>query len=131
MVELVERARYLGDGQYAVILLGSAICDPQMMSLLVNDLDFDVNARYTNGVGVVYTMLDPENDVYEVSVDGDLTACGNNLVLAESLEIVLNAGADPCLGPWDEPELAPARVVHDWGWPAEIADTVVQFAENC
>ncbi len=131
MIKSIEAASYLRKGPYAVLLLGTASCDPDMMRLLVDELDVDANAHYTNGASVLYAILDPENDIYDDDGDGQLIACGDNSVLAESLSVVLNAGADPCLDSQVDPARPTVTVLREWGWPETIVETVEEFAQRC
>lgn len=120
------------------LLVSSARCDPGMVQFLFEDLEFDPNWMDQIGMGITalfdLTYYDPEDDPEFSQV------CTPEQDL-ETIRVLLDAGADPCLAPDaqnglgplpGEPQWeAPAVGISEWSEPAEIVELVEGAATTC
>lgn len=119
-------------------LVSSGRCKPDMVRFLFEDLGLDPNqrSRFSHGYTALFdvTYFDPEDDP-EFS-----DACTPEQDL-ETVRVLLEAGADPCIGPEVEHEYDPALGRPEWDPPAlgisewdeapEIVALVEGAAVNC
>lgn len=120
------------------LLVSSARCDPGMVQFLFEDLEFDPNWTDQIGMGTTalfdLTYYDPEDDPEFSQI------CTPEQDL-ETIRVLLDAGADPCLAPDaqnglgplpGEPQWeAPAVGISEWSEPAEIVELVERAATTC
>ncbi len=87
------------------LLVSSAACDPEMVRFLFEDLGMDPNQTDFSGDGHTalfsVTYYDPEDDPEFSEV------CTPEQDL-ETVRVLLDSGADPCIGPDEEHEYDPA-----------------------
>ena len=118
-------------------LVTSASCQPDMVRFLFEELDLDPNQQGSNGDGFtalfVLTYFDAEDSEFSevCTPEQDL----------ETIRVLLEAGADPCIGPDGEHEYdpssnapewePPATGISEWGEAPEVVALVEGAAVNC
>lgn len=114
---LVRSNGDLRSGQSAYVAILAALCDPAMVEHLVDGLGVDPGAEYLGQsvmFGATYTERDCEGEV-----------------LAKSIELLLERGADPCTPPDDDASLVPALRAREWGNPEEVVRLLDEYKDLC
>jgi len=125
LVEEVRSNPTLKSGESASYLLGVSACHPDMMSAMVDDLGFDTNAAYLNNMTALFSIT--FNEDAQASDNWD---CSESTV-QQSLKILLEGGADPCLSPSDDSTLKPVLKAEEWGNSPEVVALLNEYASNC
>jgi hypothetical protein len=120
--ELIDRYDHTSSDRQ-VAFMSAAICQPESLRFLVEELGFSPAARTDSGQTIVYD---------QTFYDGSplVRSCPDE-VRAASIEYLISEGADPCRGPDESPELSPATRAAEWGAPAEVVAALQSYADDC
>lgn len=100
----------LRDGPANQTFFSAAECDPDLVRFLLDDLHLDPNARGGTGSTVIHELTFYEGRHCETP--------------AETIEVLLDAGADPCASPDHSPNQVPALEIERWNEPPEVVALV-------
>jgi hypothetical protein len=105
--------------------LSVAACHPDALDHLLDDVGLDPRSVTEDGQTVIYDLL-----AYEMTGDSAYSACTDE-VLVRSIRTLLEAGADPCVAPTDEPTDVPVIRAAEWGAAPQIVELLREFGRSC
>jgi hypothetical protein len=109
------------------LLLGSTACRPEMARFMIDDLNFRADTD-SEGWGVLNAILAPDLGDDELSHTEDY--CSTE-VLVDTLQILLEAGADPCLSPDDDDASRPLLAAEAWGYSEAVQSELASHGFSC
>jgi hypothetical protein len=127
LAQLVSDHPALRNQDAQQLLLGSTACRPEMARFMIDELGFRADTDF-EGWGVLNLILTPETGEDELSNSEDF--CSTE-VLAETLQILLEAGADPCLSPDDDDASRPLLAAEAWGYSEAVTDELNSHGFSC
>jgi hypothetical protein len=126
LAQLVSDHPALRNQDAQQLLLGSTACRPEMARFMIDELGFRADTDF-EGWGVLNEILTPETGEDELSNED---FCSTE-VLAETLQILLEAGADPCLSPDDDDASRPLLAAKAWGYSEAVTNELNSHGFSC
>lgn len=123
LAQLVNEHSGLRSEDAQLLFLGSTACRPEMAQFMIDELDFraDIELR---GWGVLNTILAPR------AGDDALPECPTG-VLVDTLRILLEAGADPCVSSEGNDASRPLLAAEAWGYSEAVTDELNSHGFSC
>lgn len=123
LAQLVNEHSGLRSEDAQLLFLSGTGCRPEMAQFMVDELDFRADIEI-DGWGVLNSILAP------TASDDTLPECSTG-VLVETLRILMEAGADPCVSPDDDDAARPLLAAEAWGYSEAVIDELNSHGFSC
>lgn len=129
LAQLVNEHPTLRSAETQRLFLGGTGCHPEMAQFMIDELDFRADTERDDGWGVLNEILAPgtgEEDLPNTEED-----CSNPDDLLRSLQILLAAGASPCLSLEGDDSSRPLVAAEAWGYSEAVRDELASHGFSC